>query len=105
MAVTAAPLPPQQFGRSRPLLGFALCTGFLGLHHWWAVSQGEIFPKLMLFLFTFAVWSAGGILYPPSFYALTKFGSHLPVPMKALGGLFAAAGFCLGFYVLLNIYS
>ena len=103
MAVTAAPLP--EFGRVRPALSFALCSAFLGLHHWWAVTHGEMFPKLFLFLFTFAVWSAGGILYPPGFWALTKFGSHLPVSKKIVGALFAGAGVCLGFYVMLTIYS
>lgn len=103
MAVTAAPLP--QWGRIRPMLSLALCVCFLGLHHWWAITHGEIYPKLLLFLFMFAGWAAGGIVYPPAFYALTKFGSHLPTSMKVVGAIFAAIGFGLGFYVMLTFYS
>jgi hypothetical protein len=105
MAVTAAPAPAPQLGRGRPALTLALSVLFIGIHHWWVLTQQEMFPKLLLTLFIAAGWAVGGILYPPSFYSLTKFGTHLPRSAKVAGAVFAMAGFALGFYLMLNMYE
>ena len=103
MAITAEPLPA--FGRLKPALCLLMFAGFLGLHHWYAVTNGEYLPKMVLFLCMGITWCLGGILYPPAFYALTNSGNHLPKSMKAVGAIFGLAGLGLGFYVLLNVYK
>ena len=105
MAVTAAPAKQHEFGRVRPAAGFALASAFIAAHHQWATTKGELYPTLLLFLFMTAGWSAGGLLYPPSFYSLTKWGGHLPRSMKVLGGVFGMAGFAVGMYVLFTVYK
>jgi hypothetical protein len=103
MATTAHPSPA--LGRGRPALSLVLIVSFIAVHHWWVLTHQEMFPKLFLFLFTFAGLSAGGVVYPPAFYALTKYGAHLPKSMKVLGAICAAAGFALGFYLMLVTYE
>lgn len=76
MATTAHPSPA--LSRGRPALSLALIVSFIAVHHWWVLTHQEMFPKLFLFLFTLAGLSAGGVVYPPAFYALTKYGTHLP---------------------------
>ena len=105
MAVTAAPARQQEFGRLRPAASVALTSAFLAGHHWWARTHGEIYPPLFLFLAMVAAWSFGGLLHPPIFYSLTKFGGHLPKSMKALGAAFGIAGFAIGMYVLFTVYQ
>jgi hypothetical protein len=105
MAATAAPTRPQNFGRVRPAASLALTSAFIAGHHWWAVTHYEIYTKLLLFLFMAAGWSLGGVIHPPSFYALTKWGGHLPTRMKVLGSVFGMAGFALGMYVLFTLYE
>ena len=105
MAVTAAPTKPEEFRRVRPAASLALTTSFIALHHWWALTQGEIYTKLLLFLFMVAGWSVGGVIHPPIFYALTKWGGHLPTSMKVLGSIFGLVGFALGMYVLFAVYE
>ena len=105
MAVTAAPSPSPQLGRGRPALTLALSVAFIAIHHWWVVTQQEMFPKLLLLLFMAAGWAIGGILYPPGFYSLTKFGAHLPKSAKVVGSVFGLAGFGVGFYLMLNLYE
>jgi hypothetical protein len=82
-----------------------MIVAFIALQHWWVLTHEQMSTKLFLFLFTFAGWCAGGIVYPPAFYALTKWGTSLPKSMKVLGGVCAAAGFALGFYLLLTMYE
>lgn len=105
MAVTAAPSPSMTTGRARPALAFLLCAVFIAAHHWWVVTHQEMYPKLLLFLFMVGGWSFGGLLHPPAFHSLTNHGKHLPKSSKVLGSLFMAAGFALGFYVMLNLYE
>jgi hypothetical protein len=105
MAVTAAPTRQQDFGRVRPTASLALTSAFIAGHHWWAVTHYEIYTKLLLFLFMAAGFSLGGVIHPPMFYALTKWGGHLPTRMKVLGSVFGLAGFALGMYVLFTVYD
>ena len=97
-------MKPEEFGRGRPLASLALITALLAGHHVYGMQQGEIFPKLLLFLFFLGGMAVGGCIHPPVFYALTKYGQHLPARYKVIGGLFALAGSALGLYVLITIY-
>ena len=95
---------PEQFGRLRPFASLALVTALLVGHHMYGMQQGEIYPSLLLFFFCIGGMSIAGCIYPPAFYALTKYGTHLPARFKVMGGLFALAGAALGLYVLITIY-
>ena len=103
MAVTAAPSP--QLGRARPALTLLLCVCFIAAHHWWVATQGEMYTKLLLFLFLAAGWAVGGLIHPPAFYSLTIYGAHLPKSMKALGAAFGLAGMGLGLYLMMMLYE
>ena len=95
---------PSDFGRGRPLASLALAVGLLGLHHAWAMSQGTIYPWLLLFLSFFAGLAIAGCVHPPVFFALTKYGQHLPVRYKVIGAVCAAAGAGGGLYLLIGFY-
>ena len=103
-ATKPAAMKPEEFGRGRPLASLALTIALIVGHHMYGMSQGEIFPSLLLFFFFVAGMSVAGCLYPPAFYALTKYGAHLPMRFRVIGGLFALAGSALGLYVLITIY-
>jgi hypothetical protein len=97
-------LTPSQFGRGRPLASLALVVGLIVGHHMYGMQQGEIFPKLLIFLFLIGGMAAAGCIYPPVFFALTKYGQHLPTRFKVIGGLCALAGSALGLWVLITFY-
>jgi hypothetical protein len=92
------------FGRGRPFVSLVLALGFLAAHHLYGMQQGEIYPALLLFLSLIAGLAMAGCVYPPVFFALTKWGQHLPMRFKVLGGLCAAAGAALGLYALITVY-
>jgi hypothetical protein len=58
-----------------------------------------------VFFATFAGLSAGGVVYPPIFYASGKYGKHLPVTYKVLAGVSAAVGFACGMYLMFSVYG
>jgi hypothetical protein len=97
---SAAPV----FGRKTPALTLLVSLALLALHHWYAVTQREVYSVLVLLLATVAGLAAGGTVYPPIFYSLGKYGKHLRVGIKVLGGLSAAAGFAIGFILMIKLY-
>lgn len=95
------------FSRKTPALTLLVSLALLALltlHHWYVATQKEVYSVLVLLLATVAGLAVGGTAYPPIFYSLGKYGKHLPVGIKVLGGLSAAAGFAIGFYLMIKLY-
>ena len=92
------------FGRTTPAITLLVSLIVLALHHWYAVTQKEVYSVAVLLFATIAGLAAGGTLYPPLFYSVGKYGSHLPAWLKVLAGLSAAAGFAIGFYLMVKLY-
>ena len=61
-----------QFNRTIPALSLAVLTAFLGLHHWYAVSEGRVY-MFVVFLVPM-LWAlaglAGGLWLARSVYGL-----------------------------------
>ena len=93
-----------EFNRTVPLVSFVATILLLALHHWHAVSAGEIYPSFLLFLFSFLGLAAAGSVYPPLFYSIGKYGAHLPTRLKVMAALCAISTFALGMYVLFMVY-
>lgn len=93
------------YSRLLPAGTLAAMLILLGLHHWYAMSSHSTYPVAVLLLTTVAGFAAGGAIYPPLFSVAGPQGRHLPLYMKVLGGLCAAVGFALGFYLLMTVYS
>ena len=93
-----------EFNRSVPIISFALTLLAIFLHHRYAMSAGEIYPTVLLFLFTFLGLAAAGSIYPPVFYAVGKYGAHLPTRLKVIAAACAISTFALGMYVLFTVY-
>jgi hypothetical protein len=105
--VTEHPVIEDPLTRSRvlPAGTLAVMLVLLGAHHWFAMADHSVYPVVVLLFATFAGYAAGGTIYPPLFYAGGAGGRHLPLYMKALGGLFAAGGFAVGMYLLFFVYT
>jgi hypothetical protein len=93
-----------EFNRIVPIISFVATILLIALHHWYAMSAGEYYPKLVLLLFSFLGVAAAGSLYPPLFYSIGKYGAHLPTRLKVIAALCAISTFGLGMYVLFTIY-
>jgi hypothetical protein len=93
------------FSRTLPAATLAFCVVLLAAHHWYAVSQHEVYSVILLMLATLGGLALGGTLYPPVFYAAGKYGKHLSVGLKVAAGLSAAIGFALGMGALFTVYS
>ena len=70
-----------------------------------AVTHKSVYAVVVLLLTLIAGFAAGGTVYPPLFYAAGAYGRHLPAYIKVIGGLCAACGLAIGFYLLFVIYS
>jgi hypothetical protein len=105
--VTEDPTTEDPLLRSRvlPAGSLAVMLVLLGVHHWFAMADQSVYPAAVLFFATFAGYAAGGLVYPPLFYAAGARGRHLPLYMKVLAGLCAAAGFAGGMYLLFAVYT
>ena len=93
-----------EFNRLVPLVSFAVTLLLLVLHHRHAVSAGEIYPRFMLFLFSFLGLAAAGSVYPPLFYSVGKYGAHLPTRLKVIAAACALASFGVGLYLMIRVY-
>jgi hypothetical protein len=93
-----------EFNRIVPVMTFAGSVVLIALHHWYAMSAGEIYPAFLLFLFSILGLGAAGSIYPPVFYAVGKYGAHLPARLKVIAALCAISTFGLGMYVLISFY-
>ena len=93
-----------EFNRIVPVMTFAITVVLIALHHWYAMSAGEIYPAFVLFLFFMLGLGAAGSIYPPVFYAVGKYGAHLPTRIKVIAAMCAMSTFGLGMYVLISFY-
>jgi len=93
-----------EFNRTVPVVSFVVTVLLIALHHWYAMSAGEIYPAFLLFLFSFLGLAAGGSVYPPLFYSIGKYGAHLPTGLKVIAATCAISTFALGMYVLFRVY-
>jgi hypothetical protein len=100
----STPAQTTEFSRKLPALFFIIGVAAMALHHWNATANREIWPSLLLLMSTIAGWSLGGLVNPAIFFAAGKYGSHLPLTMKILSGVFAAVGLATGMYMLLALY-
>jgi len=103
--MTTAATPSSNFSRRTPAISLVATMLLIALHHWWAVTQREMYPKLLLGMFLFGGLAIGGTIYPPLFYSWGKYGTHLPKSLKVLAAVCAAGGFALGFYLMLTLYE
>lgn len=103
--VTEKPEDPLLRSRILPAGTLAVMLVLLGLHHWYAMANQSVYPIAVLFLATFAGYAAGGVVYPPLFYAGGAQGRHLPIYMKVLAGLCATGGLSAGGYLLFVTYA
>ena len=85
-------------------LTFAGSVVLIALHHWYAMSAGAIYPAFLLFLFSILGLGAAGSIYPPVFYAVGKYGAHLPTRIKVIAAMSAMSTFGVGMYVLIRFY-
>lgn len=92
------------FNRSTPLVSLLLTLLAIGLHHWYGVTSGEIYPAFLLFLFMFGGLAAAGSVHPPLFYSLGKYGQHLPKSHKVIASACGLLGSAVGLYVLIRFY-
>jgi len=95
---------PTQFSRTVPLVSLLLTALALALHHWYAMSQDEIYPSILLFLCLFAGLALAGSVHPPLFYSLGKYGEHLPMRYKVISATCALATFGVGLYLMIRFY-
>ena len=95
---------PSEFSRRSPIMLLVICSIGLLLHHAIAVSSGDVYPLLLGFASSFGVLSLVGCLSPTIFFAIGKYGAHLPFGYKALAGLSFCTGFGLGMYALYYMY-
>lgn len=93
-----------EFSRSIPLVSLVLTLLAIALHHWYGVTQGEIYPTFLLFLFLFGGLAAAGSVHPPLFYSLGKYGQHLPARHKVIAAACALGSFALGLYLMIRVY-
>jgi hypothetical protein len=93
------------YSRLLPAGTLAAMLILLALHHWYAMANRSVYPVAVLFLTTSAGFAAGGTVYPPLFSTAGAHGRHLPSYLKVVGGLCAAVGFALGFYLLQTVYT
>ena len=97
-------MPPFGFSRTIPALTLAAMLVLLGLHDWNASANRESYPGVVLFLCLTSGLALAGTIHPPLFYAVGKYGTHLPAWKKALAVVFTAAGFATGMWLLLTRY-
>jgi hypothetical protein len=95
---------PAQFSRTVPLVSLLFTGLAIALHHWYAMSQGEIYPSVLLFLSLFAGLAFAGSVHPPLFYSLGKYGEHLPMRYKVISATCALATFGIGLYLMIRVY-
>ena len=93
-----------EFNRIVPVLTFAGSVVLIAVHHWHAMTAGEVYPSFLLFLFSVLGLAAAGSIHPPVFYAVGKYGAHLPTRLKVIAGACAISTFLLGMYVLIRFY-
>jgi hypothetical protein len=103
-AMPADSTPPFGFTRTVPALTLAAMLTFLSLHDWNASANRESYPGVVLFLCLTSGLALAGTIHPPLFYAVGKYGTHLPVWKKAVAVLFTAAGFAIGMWLLFVRY-
>jgi hypothetical protein len=87
----------QLFDRKIPVLTLLGLTVCLALHHWYAVTQHEVYFVALFLLPMFWMLALGGTFYPPILYSIGKYGRDLPMATKIAGGLIALSGLGLGF--------
>jgi hypothetical protein len=85
------------FNRKLPVIVLALTVPMIALHHWYAVNGGHVFLAALGVLMGAAFLSIGGLVYPPVFWAISKDGRRLPLPLKIIGGFLGIAGLVCGF--------
>ncbi|MBC7853581.1 MAG: hypothetical protein IAF94_09105 [Pirellulaceae bacterium] len=84
-------------------LAAASAIGLL-LNHWMAESQNTVrlmilcLGPMMLFL------GIGGIVEPRIFWSLGKYGQHLPIKYKFMGGALGAAGVVVTIVLVFFVY-
>jgi hypothetical protein len=93
-----------EFNRTVPLVSLLLTVGAIIAHHYHAISAGEVYPWIFLFLSMFGGLAAAGAVYPPLFYSLGKYGKHLPMHMKVIAATCALGTCAAGLYVLISYY-
>ena len=96
--------PSVAFTRKIPAITLAVMLGLLYLHDWNAVANREIYPAAVLFLTLASGLALGGTIHPPLFWAVGKYGAHLPAWKKAVAVMFVAAGFAAGMLLLFSRY-
>jgi hypothetical protein len=84
------------------LLGLTVC---LLVHHWYAVTQHEVFFAALFLLPAFWMLALGGSFHPPILYSIGKYGKDLPTSTKVVGALFAISGVGLGFCLAKYVYG
>jgi hypothetical protein len=85
------------FSRTLPAIVLAFTVPMIALHHWYAVNGGHVFLAPLCVLTGAAFLSIGGLVYPPVFWAISKEGRQLPLPLKIVGWCLGLAGLVSGF--------
>ena len=95
----------QQFDRKLPAI-FAIGTiALLLLHHWYAVTERNVFGFVLFLVPMLTGLAIGGLIYPPILFALGPRGRNLPASTEALALLCAFIGLCFGFYLTKFVYQ
>jgi hypothetical protein len=95
----------QASDRTIPLFTLLGLTACLALHHWYAVTQHEVYFVALSILPMVWMLALGGVFHPPILYSLGKYGRDLPLATKVAGGLFAFSGLGLGFCLAKFVYG
>lgn len=90
--------------RKTPVVMLAISLIMLALHHWYAMTQREVWNYGYLAMSTIAGFALAGVIYPPVFHSVGKHGKHLPKSYRIIAAISAAAGFAAGFYFGLVLY-
>lgn len=102
--VTSDASAPAQFSRRGPLFLLTISGIATFVHDLHASSSGEVYPMLVLVMSSFGALALVGCYSPAVFYAIGKYGKHLPIGYKLMAGLSWATGFALGMYALFTMY-
>ncbi len=93
------------FDRKIPLLIFAATSVLLLGHHFYAVSEGQVFVFVVFVVPVFWALGLAGLVHPPLAFVIGQYGRDLPLPTKLIGYVVALAGLAAGFLLATRVYG
>jgi hypothetical protein len=94
----------EEFDRKVPALVACGMILLLVLHHFYAMSEHEIYLFALVFLPMILALAVGGLVYPPLMFAIGPRGRDLPLSVKATGALLALFGVACGLFAAIFVY-